>query len=245
LSKSFAVPLYKMIKKILTVFVACVFALAAFGADSKPAILKLSDGRTFSAWAIMSQTASAVVVKHKGGIVKIDKKLLPPDVLSLYPINEAKAEAEAAALARAKQAGDERRAEVEAQQQREYQLRLARAQAGQPSASAAANGPAAVAVLSPADHQKAAQALRDRTERYFRGEFRNGATYSYIRDVSIDNIEIAPNQGWPGEYTISGKGHVTYYDSRYRGQNQVDSRDVTATIKFANGAAVLSDFRQR
>jgi hypothetical protein len=70
-------------------------AVAALGAD-----LKLTDGRVFEDYRITTQTPTTVTVRHAGGMARIEKKLLPPEVLEAYPVDEAAAPAEAAEIAK-------------------------------------------------------------------------------------------------------------------------------------------------
>lgn len=89
-------------KKLLAALVLSLSVQAA----QDPAQLKLEDGRAFDAWIIAAETAATVTVRHKGGMAKVDKKLLPPELRAKYPHDAArlKKEEEAAADEREKKA---------------------------------------------------------------------------------------------------------------------------------------------
>lgn len=57
----------------------------------------LTDGRTLRGVVVMSQSATALSVRHAGGLTKIDKKLLPPALRAQFPVDEALAAKEQAA----------------------------------------------------------------------------------------------------------------------------------------------------
>src|SRR5688500_1341367 len=75
------------------------FAIASLACAAD---LKLTDGRTFKDYRILSPTPTTVVVRHAGGAAKIPKQLLPADVLKSFPIDEEAAAVEAEQNAKGK-----------------------------------------------------------------------------------------------------------------------------------------------
>jgi hypothetical protein len=87
--------------------------------------LRLLDGRVFYDWQVLSETATTVTIKHKGGGLKFEKRFLPEALLKVYPIDkEAVAKAAAAKEAIEKEA-------LEKAQAKEDQDRAAVAQSAQ------------------------------------------------------------------------------------------------------------------
>lgn len=89
----------KIIRRVMRSMIVLFLALAT---AVSAADLALSDGRVFKDFRVVSQTAMTVLVRHAGGLAKVDKKLLPAEVLARYPIDEKGAAEEAAANARGK-----------------------------------------------------------------------------------------------------------------------------------------------
>lgn len=73
--------------KAFSLILGCLLAFTF----ARAADLPLSDGRVFRDAAIMSHTPLTAVIKHAQGLTSVSKKLLPPDLLSLYPTDEAAA----------------------------------------------------------------------------------------------------------------------------------------------------------
>lgn len=74
--------------------------------------LALTNGRVMRSVVILSQTGLAINVRHAGGLTKIEKQLLPPDLLARFPIDE-------------EQAAREERAAKEGLARREEQAQVA------------------------------------------------------------------------------------------------------------------------
>jgi hypothetical protein len=51
----------------------------------------LADGRVMRSVVVLSQNGLAINVRHAGGLTKIEKRQLPPELLAQFPINEAQA----------------------------------------------------------------------------------------------------------------------------------------------------------
>jgi hypothetical protein len=222
--------------KPLVLCIGLVAGLSAFAAEQKASVLKLKNGRTFVEWVILSETATAVVVKHKEGAAKVDKKMLPAELLELYPIDREAMAVEAAALAEVRRMGEMRAADVEASR-REYNTRVARNAANHQRVAAETN--------TAADEKIVQQALRARADRFFRYEYQGGSNYIYVLETSTEFTDISPRPGWPGEYSATGKGYIQFYDSSPHGHFKRESREFAATVKVTNGTAKVLEFRQR
>jgi hypothetical protein len=70
--------------------------------------LTLVDGRVFPKWVVLGETPSSVTIGYPGGMIKVDKKLLPESLREIYKVDpaaiaaEAKADAERKAIERQK-----------------------------------------------------------------------------------------------------------------------------------------------
>lgn len=108
----------------------------------------LVDGRTFRAVVVLSQTSSAINVRHGGGLTKIEKRQLPPEILARFPISEEMAVRE---QQQAQAAAEARAAEQQAVQQKlAEQKKAARMAAQKAAAQAAAAGAPAGGVANQA-----------------------------------------------------------------------------------------------
>lgn len=83
-------------------------ASVALSTAISAADLQLSDGRTLRDYRIISQSPGTLTVRHAGGLAKIDKAQLPPEIAAQYPIDPA-------ALAAEQQANERAHAEHTAQ----------------------------------------------------------------------------------------------------------------------------------
>lgn len=111
--------------------------------------LTLTNGKVFKAVVVMSQTSSAINVRHAGGLTKIEKALLPLEMLARFPVSEEMAAKEE----QARREGAQRRAQEEAaaRQKRLQQVRPAPAGPVTPAprADAAATSPSVVKRATP------------------------------------------------------------------------------------------------
>lgn len=100
----------------------------------------LTDGRTFKSVVVMSQSATALSVKHAGGLTKLDKKLLPPEWQAQFPVDEELALKEQAANQAAREqavAAEQERQRKAAERARFAAENAARAAAARPAAQSA------------------------------------------------------------------------------------------------------------
>jgi hypothetical protein len=97
------------------ILIATFLARARAAVSPNTVPLKLTNGKTYEQWVIMSETASSVFIKFKGGAAKIAKDLLPPELLALHPIDPEGVKLEAAASVAFEEAKKARKAESDAQ----------------------------------------------------------------------------------------------------------------------------------
>lgn len=206
-----------------------LLALPLFAAAEKAHPLKLADGRVFTEWTITGETASAVFVKYKGGGAKIAKKLLPPDVLAKYPIDDDAIKAEQAALAKAERAGNERKAMVEAARARDEEQRKATRATREQAVAAAVEAKRteiaiarSVAAETPAralgdDPERLYALVRARAKRYYEAERRNGSGATLLFGINYEFDEPRPVPGWTERFEITGVAHYQFYDSVWGG----------------------------
>jgi hypothetical protein len=215
------------LKPILSLL-ALMFASATYG-DNKPTPLKLTDGRVFTEWRIMSETATHVFLKHRGGGVKVAKQLLPAELRAAYPIDEAKAKAEAAALAESERVGKQRKAEVEAERIKQHQALAAKSAARSRAVGDAVEKHRtgeAIRQAIDAESSDARQAeqyermyaiVRTRAKRYYEAERRNGSGATLVFKIDYEFNEPRQVPGWSDRYEITGVAHYQYYDSVWGG----------------------------
>lgn len=101
----------------------------------------LTDGRTLRSVVVLSQTSTAINVRHGGGLTKIEKRQLPPETLARFPISEELA-------AREKQQAQAAEAQRAAQQKLVNQRKAEQAAAAKVAAGPAGGG----ATTSPAQN---------------------------------------------------------------------------------------------
>ena len=70
---------------------SCFFGLCLFFGSTLASDLTLTDGRILKDAKIVSQTPLTVFIKHAAGLSSVSKKILPPELLAQYPIDESAA----------------------------------------------------------------------------------------------------------------------------------------------------------
>jgi hypothetical protein len=208
-------------KTIALVFLSLGFSVGSSAQDDT-APLKLKDGRVLSDWVVKQETPTAVIVRHSEGLSKVYKNLLPEDLRNEYPIDDAAATAEAREQAQEQEERAHRAAEERKVQAETRHARLVEDQQETSKRNA----------LTLAEERLIQAAMQERAERFFRYEFAAGSGYAYVSDTSIELTEIEPKPGWPGEYSVRGKGWIQYYDSVPHGHFRRDSREFTAEVKI-------------
>lgn len=209
-----------------TPLILLLIGLASAQAAEAPTTLQLTDGRVFAEWKILNETPSSLVLKHKSGIAKVGKHLLPPDVLAAHPIDAEGAKQEAANLAAAARAGEERQAAVEAKNVRLNEM----------TARAKAAGQTAPVLAPPSlDYGVLEAAAIDRADEYFKTVRSNGSGYSLVFNFKTSELETRPVPGWPDRYEVAGKARYQYYESTWGGSfSSVNSR-FTVLLEYRAG----------
>ena len=70
--------------RILAILIGLVQTILA-------ADMTLADGRVLKNWRVMSVSPGTITLRYDGGALKVQKNLLPPEILARYPIDEAAA----------------------------------------------------------------------------------------------------------------------------------------------------------
>ena len=165
--------------------------------------LELLDGRVLDKARANAEDAATVTFLHSGGVVKVDKRLLPAELAELFPYD-----ADAAAR-QAREAARERAETAKNQAKREERAAVERTSrtlntqhftgTGQKSAP-----PSLISI------EQAAQA---RARAYFENEKRtgSGATLVFSFDSEVDvPVEVA---GWSNRWEVKGTARYKVYDS--------------------------------
>lgn len=145
-------------KRLLRVLCVSVVISSALSA----ADLTLRDGRTLRDYRILSQSPGTLTVRHAGGLAKIDKAQLPPELAALYPVDPAAVAAERQANERARAAHAQQVAAAREAQRVQYEAdQQARAErrAAQAAAVAAHNAEVEARSLPRTAEQRRADAL--------------------------------------------------------------------------------------
>ncbi len=189
-------------KRLALILVSAALLAPALSA----ADIALSDGRVFHDARIASQTPRTVVIAHAGGLAAVGKELLPADLRSQYPIDEAAA-----------RAADEREQAAAATARRAATATAELAAAAKEQARQAA---AAEALASDERTRQSAELLRleamwtdaaRRVERHYRERSR-----SRIQETSClaQILDFKPVNGNAGPWLVSGTVTITTYERR-------------------------------
>lgn len=248
---------------------AFLFATAAMAVD-----LKLKDGRTLVDFQVAGQTATTVTVRYKGGMAKVEKALLPAELLAQYPVDEAGAAAEAEENAKGKAAYDAQRpaakkeeaapdtaatsAELEAARKegrKDAELAAARRegakevsdaekQKAKADAAIAAHNRAAAGEVSGAMATKVKAAVRAHVQQYFRTEYKRPASALPI-DMQITIESPRAVPGYGNRYEAAGFASWSSYESNGRSFTG-DQSWFEATVEINDrGTARVTSFTTR
>lgn len=187
--------------------------------------LKLTDGRVFNDWKILSETPSSVVLKHQSGMTKIGKQLLPPDVLAAHPIDAEGAKKEAANLAASGRAGQELHAALEAKNARLNEI----------AAKAKAEKQTAPTTTPSVSYQTLEDTAKERAREYFKTVRRNGSGYSLVFNFNTSSLETRPVPGWADRYEVSGKAWYQYYESTWGGSFSSVNSTFSVVMEYRSG----------
>jgi hypothetical protein len=174
--------------------------------------ITLTDGRTFAEAKIISSSAGRVCIRHAGGIVQVERALLPPELATRYP-----ADSQAVAAEDATRAAD---AEKKAAQE-EARAERHRTLAERPHPA-------------PEPHVASAAEIEDTVvgyaKRYFRDKYQSGSNDSVTFNVSVDTEPPAEMTGWSDQWRVSGEASFTHYRSSGWGNYQKETRRFEAII---------------
>lgn len=211
-----------------------------------PEVLKLTDGRVLVGWRIVDESPEYVTVRHKAGISKVSKKILPEPVRSAYPIDK-----EAAAAQRAADEAARKEREQKALGMRMLEEKARQEQKAQSAEAAAANAAfnsnpnAAAEAQQRAVFERVFDAAKVRAKRYFTYEFEpSGSSRIYSINVAVDADDPEPWPGIPGRYTVKGKGYLQYYSRSYSGFDHA-TKEWIAYVDVTTMSAKVVDFRLR
>jgi hypothetical protein len=185
--------------------VALALALL-FSAVAHADTIKLTDGRTLTEAKVISASAGRVCIRHSGGLVQVEKTLLPPELAERYP-----ADPQAVAAEDAKRAAEaEKKAEKEERlAARHRELSLNSRPAPAPHASA------------PAEIEDTAKAY---AEDYFHDKYQSGSNDTVTFRVHVTTEPPEPVAGWLDQWRIAGEASFTNYRSAGWGSYQKESR---------------------
>ena len=167
--------------------IALVFALA-IAALASAADITLTDGRTLRDAVVVSASAGRVCIRHPGGFVQVEKRLLTGELAERYPADAGGTAREDARLSADAQAQAERDARVA------EQIRTARRSA--PASSY--DEPAA-----DQSTERIKEAAREYAQTYFE-RAQPGSTNSWSFTANCDVSEPEPMAGWVDQWRVSG-----------------------------------------
>jgi hypothetical protein len=226
----------------LTAYLAAVISL-------RSADLRLTNGREFKNYRIMSETATTVTVFYEDGAAKVEKSLLPPDVRSAHPIDEkaAAAEAEANAKGRVTVAGKTNAAKKDGRPAGAHGLLVDGSRASEKAITQKVldkkRAEYAAEAAWDAEHPEIGvkELVRKRAEQYYKSQYRAGSGATYKFDIETEINEPRPVPGWPGRYEVTGVAWFQYFDAKgggtFAGERQHFIADVQGTT--------ITSFKQR
>lgn len=165
---------------------ALLAAALALSAAATAADITLADGRVLHDAAIVSASAGRVCIRHPGGFVQVEKRLLTGELADRYP-----ADASATARENSKLAADAQ-AKAERDARAAEQIRTARRSAPAYDAPAADYGT-----------ERIKEAAREYAQSYFE-RAQPGSNNSWSFTANCDVSEPEPMAGWVDQWRVSG-----------------------------------------
>ncbi|HLP06955.1 MAG TPA: hypothetical protein VK178_02235 [Opitutaceae bacterium] len=198
--------------------------VAGAGAET----IRLTDGRTFESARVISASPGRVCIRHAGGLVQVERGLLPPELAERFP-----ADPEAVAAEDAKRVSDaERKAVKDERAAEEFKMAARTAQ------------PAPQPVAASADAIR--ETAEDYARSYFRNKYQSGANDSVTLRVMVETEDPQEMSGWMDQWRVSGEASFTQYRSYGWGTYQKESRRFEAVVYAPAGAAPrVKDFTLR
>jgi len=185
-------------RTISALLASSLLAVTAFAAD-----LTLTDGRVLKDATITSQTTRNVTVKHAAGISSVAKTLLPPELKTKYPVDEA-----AAKLADEK----DRQARLRAQEleQAEYQRSL-KLQAKREETAKANERALIEEEANRRDLLNSARGeVQSRAEKYFKTEYPLVVSAKNVGSIKVTLTDLQLIEGWNNRWSVRGKCDIEY-----------------------------------
>lgn len=194
-------------------------------------VVKLSDGRVFERVRVSAEEGAYVTLLHAGGIAKVDKRTLPPELAAMYPYNSEAAAAEAQAAAARRHAA----AVSPVAPARSVPLTPTRTVRPVPATQPATVSTAAI------EH-----AVKARARRYFETEKRLGSGQTLAFDVLTDLSEPREVSGWAHRWEITGTAGYKVYESVGWGSFSKRTTKFTAIVEMPPGKRpVVVSFDER
>lgn len=182
-----------------SVFLAAAMLLAA---AATAADIALEDGRVLQDATIRSQTPRTVIIKHAAGMSSVAKALLPVELRSQYPVDEA------AALEADRLAALGREAEVALRRAETERLELAR-EAARQNPGAEEDRQAEAAELQRRELATVEGEAIRATEEYFLNDYERNSMYERTCEVTATGIRPVP--GWSKRWTMTGRAVIRRY----------------------------------
>lgn len=175
-----------------------LFSTFAFATD-----LTLTDGRVLKDANIISQTPRTVTIKHASGLSSIAKPLLPPELKTKYPVDEA-----AAKLAEEK--NQQARIRAQELEQAEYQRSLKLRAEREKTAKANERAP-----IDEEDNRRdrlnsARSDMQGRAEKYFKTEYPLVTSAKNIGTIKVILVDLQLIEGWNNRWVARGKCEIQY-----------------------------------
>jgi hypothetical protein len=191
--------------------------------------IELTDGRVFQQARATSADPLSVTFAHREGITKVDRRLLPAELASVFPFDAAEA-----GRAAQKQAA-ERAASAEEQKTREEEAKRSAARSAKAASAATRKRPAATTSPAAATPNQLCAAVRARAQRYFEDEKRTGSGATLVFSVNTELEDPEPVSGWADRWEIEGVASYKVYDSVGWGSFSSRTRKFRALVEAPPG----------
>jgi hypothetical protein len=224
------------------VFLTLLLAAPAFGAEppAPPPLpqplpktvwpsVELTDGRVFQQARVTSADPLSVTFAHREGITKVDRRLLPAELASVFPFD-----ADEAGRAAQKQAA-ERAASAEEQKRREKETKRSAAQASSEVAPTTRQRSVATPSSTAATPDQLGAVVRARAQRYFEDEKRTGSGATLVFSINTELEDPEPVSGWADRWEIEGVASYKVYDSVGWGSFSSRTRKFRALVEAPPG----------
>lgn len=190
--------------------------------------VELADGRVLEKARANIADSLTVTFLHAGGITKVDRRLLPPELAAVFPFDPDAAGREA------REQAAERAASAQAQARRDTQT-ARRNESVLPRDTRIVTPSPAPALPDTAAMEAA---VRLRARRYFENEKRNGSGATLAFDILTELDDPEPVSGWENRWEIKGVASYKVYDSIGWGSFSARTRKFRALVEAPPGKNV-------